>query len=133
MIIQSNDSEKTVDIGSGDIFHSLYSTIKVRLKRFDDIDTAIQFMDSGICEYVDALECARQFNLIRDHLSQISPCDAVYDYKDLNKKAPWAGNISPTITSCANLYTTADGKDLLFEIVSILTYAFYKKTTVRII
>ena len=133
MIIQSSDSVKTVDVGTKDIFYSLYSTIKVRLELLDDIEIAIKFMDCGICNYGDALECARQFNLIRDRLSQISPKDAVYDLNDLTKKAPWVDNISPTVTSCANLFTTSDGRDLLFEIVSILTYAHYKKVMVSII
>ncbi len=133
MIIQSGDSAKTVDIGTQDFFFSLYSTIKVRLKRLDDIETAIHFFDTGICSSYDALECARQINLIRDRLSQIPPEDAVYDLNDITKKAPWADNISPTVTSCANLFTTTDGRDLLFEAVSILTYAHYKKVMVSIV
>lgn len=40
--------------------------------------------------------------------------------------------MSPVITSCANLYTTKDGRDLLFEIVSILCYGYYSNTDIHI-
>ena len=33
------------------------------------------------------------------------------------------GNISSNVTSCANLYTTADGKDLIQEAISLLKHA----------
>lgn len=55
---------------------------------------------------------------MRDKLSNYSPEDLVYDIDDRSKHAPWEANISPVVTSCANFYTTADGKDLLFDIVS---------------
>ena len=67
---------------------------------------------------------------MRDKLSNYPPEELVYDINDRSKHAPWEGNISPVVTSCANFYTTADGKDLLFEIVSILTYGAYMKTAV---
>lgn len=78
------------------------------------------------------METARQFNLIRDELSRYAPEKAVYDFRDLKKKAPWNNNLSSVITSCANLYTTTDGQDLLYEIVSILCYAGVKKVSVSV-
>lgn len=45
---------------------------------------------------------------------------------------PWKGRLSNVITSCANLYTTADGKDLLYEVVSILCYAEVAAVSVRV-
>ncbi|WP_169304480.1 Imm70 family immunity protein [Slackia heliotrinireducens] len=78
----------------------------------------------------DALETARQINLIRDGLSQVLPSDAIYDINNPETPTPWAGNISPIVTSCGNLYLTSDGKDLLFELVSILTYCAYVGTSV---
>ncbi len=47
--------------------------------------------------------------------------------RDMNNsaiEAPWKKSISPIVTSCGNLYTTADGKDLLFEMVSLLVYSY---------
>ena len=44
--------------------------------------------------------------------------------------APWSNYLSGIVTSCGNLYTTLDGKDLLYEVVCVLTYAYYKKVDV---
>ena len=127
MTIYTNDNEKMVSIGSATILFSVYSTVKVLLKRYSkQIELAEGFLQSGNCRSKDAIETARQINLIRDHLSRFSPDKAVWDYRDKSISAPWKCNLSPIVTSCSNLYTTADGKDLLFELVAILTYAGYK-------
>lgn len=44
--------------------------------------------------------------------------------------APWTRNLSGIVTSCANLYTRANGKDLLFEVFGILTCACYTKVDI---
>ena len=131
MKLKSADSKRIVNIGGVDIWHSVYSTIEKRFgiaKR--KVPYAINFLKTCECSPENALECARQFNLIRDELSKYPPSKAVYDINDSTKTAPWENNLSPVITSCANMYTTADGKDLLFEVVSILTYAHYAKVSV---
>ena len=133
MIIVSSDDKRCVSIGSSSVFHSLYSTVLVRLtKNLDQYPLAIGFFEEKVCEPQNGIQTARQFNLIRDALAKFPPEKAVYDYKDKKRKAPWVDNVSPVVTSCANLYTTEDGKDLLFEIVSILTYAAYSGSTIRI-
>lgn len=133
MIIKCDNNDRLVDVGSKDILFSLLSTVMIKLKSIhNNIGIALDFLSNGICRSENALECARQMNLIRDALSNISPQDAVYDMREPDTKAPWDGRISATITSCGNMYTTADGKDLIYEIVSILTYAHYKKTAVII-
>lgn len=133
MVIRTSDGKRLVDVGTSDTLKSVYSTIVLRLGRHAKaVPDAIAFLQKGTCAPGDALETARQFNLIRDDLARVSPDKAVYDLDEPRKKAPWAGNISPVVTSCANLYTTADGKDLLFEIVSILTYAGIAEVAVAI-
>jgi hypothetical protein len=127
----TSDNKRVVEIGTSDIWVSVISTIEVRLKLFKQrVPLAMKFLQSGKCDSTDALETARQINMIRDELSKVSPEKAIYDYKNPKKKAPWEGKISPIITSCANLYTTSDGKDLLYEVVSILVYADVKKVDV---
>ena len=134
MNISSSDNKRSVNVGSSDILFALYSTIVVRLeKKQKNIAHAIAFLKSGKSDPKEALETAREFNIIRDALSQISPEELVFDMRDLSKKAPWINNISPVVTSCGNLFTTSDGKDLLFEIVSIFTYAYYSGTTISIL
>ena len=133
MIILTKDSERVIDVGSTDILFSLYSTVMIKLKKsHSELSDAISFLKTGECKCDIALECARQINLIRDKLSQINPNDAIYDMNDLSKEAPWKRNMSKVVTSCGNMFTTSDGKDLLFEIVSILTYSYYHNVDVSI-
>jgi len=124
MIIASSDKKRFVDLGSYSVWKSLYSTVRTYI----DMDgskypSAMVFFESVSCQGNDGYKVGRQINHIRDELSQIPPEKSVYDLDNPGLKAPWEGKISPVITSCANLYTTADGKDLLYEIVSILVYA----------
>lgn len=131
MRLVTKDGKRSVDIGGSDIWTSVYSTAveSFGLKK-RNVSLALKFMETGKCDGKDGYEVARQFNLIRDEFAAVPPEKAVYDIYDRKKKAPWDGKISPVITSCANLYTTADGKDLLYEVVSILCYAQIAKTKV---
>lgn len=123
MIIISSDGKRLIDVGTGAILKSVYSTASKRLgRRVDKMQDALVFLETGICEAPNSLKTARQFNLLRDEFARLSPDKAIWDIDDLTKESPWSKGLSPVITSCANLYTTADGKDLLFEIVSILVY-----------
>ena len=132
MIIVSSNCKRLVEVGGSDILYSLYSTILVRLDQFvAEVPLAIGFLQNGICAGKDGLETAREFNLLRDRLAQIPPDQAVYNLENLSQQAPWAGKLSPVITSCANLYTTKDGQDLLFEIVSLLCYGYYSNTDIH--
>ena len=131
MEIISSDYKRSIDVGSSDIFYSLYSTVAIKLKDFTkEIPLAWDFLKTGNYEGKNGYEVARQFNLLRDKLATLKPTEIIYDLNDVSIKAPWEGNVSPVITSCANFYTTADGKDLLYEIVCIMCYAAVKKVDV---
>ena len=133
MIIQSIDGKRVVDVGGSDIWKAVYSTIVTCTgNNRKEYQFVIDFFKTGKCESKKGYDTARQFNLIRDKLSQFAPEKAVYDIDNPSLEAPWKGRLSPVITSCANLFTTADGKDLLFEVVSILTYAQITRTNIEI-
>ena len=124
MVIITTDNQRIVEIGTSTIMFSLYSTVKILLRRkTSKIKTAKDFLKTGNCDHKNAIICARELNLVRDFLSRYSPEKAIWDCNDLSALPPWYNNLSPVITSCANLFTTADGKDLLYELVSVLTYA----------
>ena len=110
MRLVTKDGKRSGDIGGSDIWTSVYSTAVESFgfkKR--NVSLALKFMETGKCDGKDGYEVARQFNLIRDEFAAVPPETAVYDIYDRKTKAPWDGKISPVITSCANLYTTADG------------------------
>ncbi len=125
------NSKYSVSIGSSDTWLALVSTILIRVK---DVKArypyAYAFLKSGNCSAKNGLIAAREMNYIRDELASINPDDIVYDADDLTKQPPWGKDISPVITSCANYFTTADGKDLLAEIVCILTCGYYSRVDI---
>ncbi len=132
MDIQTNDGIRIISVNY-DVWFSLYSTVMGRLdSQNEEISDGIQFLKEAKCQWKDGLKTAKQINLIRDKLSQIKPDEAIYNIDDRKKEAPWKGNLSPVITSCANMFITDDGKDLLYEIVSLLCYAEYTKNDVYV-
>lgn len=132
MEIVTSDGKRFFDAGSAEDWKSLHSTVRVLLSDYkENIPLVFDFFEKGRCEGAVAQETARQFNLVRDALSKFAPKEAVYDYESPQDPIPWIDSISPIVTSCANLYTTAEGQDLLFELVSILTYASIKKVSVE--
>lgn len=122
------DESKSVDVGTGSIWYCIYSTAELKISSEEKtrIPLALSFLKSGECAAVDANETAKQMNLVRDAFANIPPEEAVFDLHDVNRKAPWYGKISSVVTSCANLFTTSDGKDLFTEVVGLLSYAARK-------
>lgn len=132
MVITTSNEKRFVDVGSESIWKSVLSTAEIRLSYMvKEIPLALKFLRSGACHNKNAFETARQFNLLRDAFAQIPPNEAVYDMDNPSLLAPWSENLSGIVTSCGNLYTTSDGKDLLFEVVAILTYAHYLEVDVE--
>lgn len=131
MRLYSSNGKKSVDIGSEEDWLSIYSTAVESFgigKR--KIAKALKFMENGQCSGEDGYEVAKQFNLIRDAFAKIPPDKAIADIRDKKKKISWIDDLSPVVTSCANMYTTPDGKDLLFEIVSVLCYGQISKSDI---
>lgn len=128
MRIYTSDNKRTVDVGTA-LWHSVYSTAAIRLSDDDKdfLQFAMDFLKSGECVADDAQITARQMELLRRRFAKIAPTDAVCDLNDPQQKAPWGGFGSKSVTSCANLYTTADGNDLFDEVIDLLKYADVNK------
>lgn len=132
MVIISDDEARMIDVGTSDTLRALYSTVYVLLKdKSKDISLGIEFLKTGNCTAGLAKETAKQIQEIKNELSLYKPDEAVYDYRDLQLEAPWKDNISEDVTSCADLFTTADGKDLLLEIIDMLSYASAQNVSVE--
>ena len=133
MKLITSDEKMVSKLGSNDYLFCFYSTIFVNLSRIKQkISLALDFLRTGECKGADGYEIARQFNIIRDELSQLSTDKIVYNMSDPNIKAPWSDKISPVVTSCGNFFTTSEGKDLIYEINTILCYAKVKNVDVSI-
>ena len=125
MRLFTEDEGKSVDVGTGSIWYSIYSTAMIAFS--DDakksVPLALDFLQNGECPAEKAKETKEQLVRIRNAFSSLEPDKAIYDLHKPNVPPPWAGNIAPTVKSCADLYTTADGKDLFTEVFNLLDYA----------
>ena len=125
MRLFTSDYSKTVDVGTGSIWNSIYSTaitlLSENIKR--RVPLAIEFLKTGSCNASIARETRIQLMAIHNAFLAFASDAAVYDWHKPTMPAPWKGHIAPSVTSCANLYTTAEGKDLFKEVLNLLEYA----------
>lgn len=132
MRLFTSDYSKTVDVGTGSIWNSIYSTaitlLSENIKR--RVPLAIEFLKTGFCNACIAGETRTQLMAIHNAFLAFAPDAAVYDWRNPAMPAPWRGYIASSVTSCANLYTTADGKDLFKEVLNLLEYAERKSLDV---
>lgn len=124
MTLMTEDGKMSVSIGSSTILHALYSTTKVhmgigRLR----VRSAMAFLESGVCKKGNIGTTLEQLKLVKLKLAEIEPARMVYDYKNRNMKAPWQHVMSDEITSCADLFTTSEGRLLIDELLLLLEYA----------
>lgn len=133
MIIKTKDNSLTLSLGSASFIHCFYSTIDIRVsKSKDEIPNALALLENRKLEAQLCFNAAREFNIIRDELSNYPPEKVIWDKFDLEKTPPWGNNISKTITSLGNYYLTAEGKDLIFELICFLQYAAENKKDVEL-
>lgn len=124
MTIISEDGEVVVSVGGAMIMHSLYSTAKVRIRMSGlKVGAALDFLRTGECKKEKIRKALCQMEVIKVALSEINPEDAIYDCNDLKKEASWKGNISSSVVSCADLFTTDEGQILIDELINLLAYA----------
>lgn len=130
MRIYSSDGEKIIQINSS-VWLAAISTVANCLgRKIKDMPEAKHFFETFESDPKNGYIIAREINLIRDELSRFSPDKAIADIKNKKEKLPWGDNISPVITSCANLFTTDDGKDLFYELVCIFVYSYINNVRV---
>ncbi len=125
MRLYTCDEQKMVDVGTGSLWFSVYSTAEVGLS--DEIKKktplAMSFLKTGDCLAENVEETKEQLLFVWGAFSILSPSRAVYDFRRPDATPPWWGTFASTVTSCGNLYTTADGKDLFTEVYALLKYA----------
>ncbi|MBP3871950.1 MAG: hypothetical protein J6E46_13360 [Faecalicoccus sp.] len=132
MRLYSSDEKISVDVGTGSIWYSIYSTAMTMIsdKERQEIPLAMEFLKTGECPAEHVKETCSQLKTVVDIFSKIPPEKAIYDYRKPNIAPPWKGNIATAVTSCANLHTTADGKDLFTEVFKLFDYAEKNKVSI---
>lgn len=124
MDIGTQSAEHIVNVGSASNLYSLYSTAATLIGRdARKVKLGLAFLQSGSCKAKDCAKAADQLGVIRDELAKHTPTDAVWDVDHPNVAAPWQGNLAPSVTNCADLYTTSEGELMLPQLTELLRYA----------
>lgn len=134
MTIYTSDGMYSVNVGTGDIWYSIYSTAVVRFpgNLVERIPHAMQFLKNGECSVEDVAKTKEEMATVIKELSSLKPELLIYDLKKPESAPPWGNDYATTVTSCANLFTTADGNDLLTEIGKLLSYAMDNKLAIKV-
>ena len=112
-------------VGTGDFFHSFFSTVAYNLEennwgsRFPIMLN--EFYD-GVLKNADISEALQELDIIERELKGFSPDKVVWDIEDLSQEPPWGDDISPDITDLSNYFVTSDGENL----ITIMRHAFEK-------
>ena len=130
-MITINADKKQINVGSASFFNCFYSTIYEHVKKAE-VPNALSLLKKRELGWPDAIKTAREFNVIRDILSTFSPSEVIWDMDNPDESPPWGKNISPIITSLGNYFVSADGHDLISEIILLLQYANDEKVDISI-
>lgn len=133
MTLFTSDGELSVDVGSGAIWYSAYSTAMCLLadKTKEAIPKALSFLKTGECPIEQISVTKKEMEIVIKEFSSLKPEDAIYDLHNPEVAPPWKGEIAARVTSCANMYTTSDGKDLFSEVLTLLEYAEKNKVSIN--
>lgn len=114
MKIYTSDNKMHIEAGSRDRFLCVYKTALSGLSE-DDQDflmIAMDFLQTGMCLADDAQITARQLEIMRKRFRKLPAGRAVR-----------VDAICGAGESCAEAFLTADGKNLLDELIGLLKYA----------
>ena len=106
-------------IGTGDFFHSFFSTIAFNLEGGSWGSRFPVFMKDfydGELKNARITEALSELDVITEELKKLPPDKVIWDIEDISKQPPWGSNISTDITDLSNYFVTSDGEDLITTI-----------------
>lgn len=110
-------------IGTGDFFHSFFSTISFNLEGGQWGSRFPVFMKDfydGELKSNKITEALSELYNIAEELSNLTPDKVIWDIDDISKQPPWGTVISPDITDLSNYFVTSDGENL----ITLIRHAF---------
>ncbi|GAB2022987.1 hypothetical protein RyT2_20610 [Pseudolactococcus yaeyamensis] len=122
-------------IGTGDFFHSFFSTVCVNLEKGDWGSTFPIIMNdlySGKIEVLNLEKAKKELEKLKEELQELSPKNVVWDAEDLDKMPPWGDNISDDITNLSNYFVTSDGRDLIDTLIEAVKQAIIENVALEI-
>ena len=111
------------EIGPGALFHSLFSTIAVRLEQHawgSRFPVVMNKLYEGKIESKDAEAAFAEISRIREGLAGLAPGQVIWDADDLSKVPPYGKHIGTHVRSCADYWMTTTGRNLVDEIIDNL-------------
>jgi hypothetical protein len=112
------------EIGSGDLLHSLFSTIACRLEdgqwgaRFSVVMGP--FYQGAAITRETATEALGEWRDVQAGLAALPPSAVVWDIEQPGIAPPWGGKVESHVTSMANYYITQHGLNLVTDILENL-------------
>lgn len=122
-------------IGTGDFFHSFFSTICINLENSNwgsRFPVIMNDLYTGDLSQEKIKVAKEELSKIKVELSELSPEKVVWDAEDLSKTPPWGKNISSDITNLAQYFVTTDGKNLIDVLEEAIRESINENVTLEI-
>ncbi|SDQ07349.1 immunity 70 family protein [Virgibacillus salinus] len=123
------------EIGSGDFFHSFFSTISYHLEP-EGWGTKYPFLMNefyqGSLKWDLSTKVIEELKDAHRRLQNYKPSQVVWDIEDTSLQPPWGDNISSDITSLANYFVTSDGEDLIEVLYNAFQTSYNEKENIEI-
>lgn len=122
-------------IGTGDFFHSFFSTICVNLENGNwgsKFPIIMKDLYGGLLENSKLEEAKKEIKIIEEALSKFSPNKVVWDAENLNIMPPWGENISRDVTNLSNYFVTSDGENLIKIIETAINEAILEHVSIEV-
>lgn len=106
-------------IGTAEFLNSFFSTVYVRLENSDwgsKYPIIMNHLYNGGLKKEEIIPAKEELLKIRGELKELLPGDVIWDFENLDIKAPWGDKISADITNLSNYFITTDG-DNLFDVL----------------
>lgn len=123
MTVGLKQGSVVTEIGPGEVLHSVFSTIAVRLENNQwgsRFPVVMNKLYQGSVNQSDANTAYDEMSLIRKELVQLPPSLVVWDAADPKKDPPWGRTVGPHVKSCAQYWVTTTGRNILDEIIDNL-------------
>jgi 2,3-bisphosphoglycerate-dependent phosphoglycerate mutase len=106
----------TDEVGTGDFFHSFFSTISGNLEA-EGWGTRFPVLLNGLyrgqLHQRDAAPALAELDAVEKELARLPPAKVIWDIEDRSKAPPWGTKISSDITDMSKYFVTSTGRELI--------------------
>ena len=118
MNIISSDFKRSISLGGSDTWKTLCATIKYYFSsQKSEYEHVFLFIEDNYLSSKECLTAAKEFNFLRDALSQIAPSKIIYDDKKPDQLPPWVRTSVPL--SPPVLITLPPGRAMIYWLKSL--------------